>query len=107
SCSDYLARRRPPAAPAAVEKPRAPRAPAAPKPRRRSFKENQELAGIEAAIADAEAKVAGLEALLQDPAVYTTRAAEVPRLGGAPARRRPLRPVAGARGHPGVSRGGW
>src|SRR5262249_32299030 len=46
SCSDYLARPRAPAAPAVGEKPRVPRAPSAEKPRRRSFKENQELAGI-------------------------------------------------------------
>jgi ABC transport system ATP-binding/permease protein len=48
--------------------------------RKLTFKEKQELEGIEAAIADAEAKVASLQAELEDPAIYKTRAAEVPAL---------------------------
>jgi ATP-binding cassette subfamily F protein uup len=60
--------------PTAVEKPKAPAA------RKLTFKEKQELAGIEAAIATAEARVAELTATLNDPAVYKSRAAEVPGL---------------------------
>jgi ATP-binding cassette subfamily F protein uup len=79
SCSDYLARRRPepvrdevaPRSRPAVEKVR---------PRKLSFKQKQELSGIEAAIASAEQAVADLERTLQDPAVYATRVADVPAL---------------------------
>ncbi len=46
-------------------------------PRKLSFKERQELGGIEAAIATAEQKVATLEATLSDPAVFKDRGAEV------------------------------
>jgi ATP-binding cassette subfamily F protein uup len=49
-------------------------------PRKLSFKERQELAGIEAAIAAAEDKVATLEATLSDPAVFKDRGAEVQQL---------------------------
>ncbi len=45
--------------------------------RKLSFKERQELGGIEAAIATAEQKVATLEATLSDPAVFKDRGAEV------------------------------
>jgi ATP-binding cassette subfamily F protein uup len=45
-----------------------------------SFKEKQEHAGMEAAIAAAEAEVTRLEAALQDPALYTGRSIEVPAL---------------------------
>jgi ATP-binding cassette subfamily F protein uup len=48
--------------------------------RKLTFKEKQELAGIEAAIAAAETSVAALTATLEDPAVYKTRAPEVPAL---------------------------
>jgi ATP-binding cassette subfamily F protein uup len=48
--------------------------------RKLSFKEKQELEGIEAAIGDAEAKVGKLQAELEDPTIYKTRAAEVPAL---------------------------
>jgi ATP-binding cassette subfamily F protein uup len=54
--------------------------PMAPAPRKLSFKEKQELAGIEAAITAAEARVAELQATLNDPAIYKSRAAEVPTL---------------------------
>ena len=54
--------------------------PAPPKPRKLTFKEKQELAGIEAAIHDAECAVHELEATLQDGSIYATRAAEVPGL---------------------------
>jgi ABC transport system ATP-binding/permease protein len=84
NCSDYLARRPPPPSEALVAvtttSAAAPPRPAAPRPRRRSFKESQELAGIEAAIAAAEARVAELEGELQDPAVYQKRGADVPAL---------------------------
>ena len=46
--------------------------------RKLSFKEKQELDGIEAAISTAESKTAALQAELEDPAIYKTRAAEVP-----------------------------
>jgi ATP-binding cassette subfamily F protein uup len=49
-------------------------------PRKLSYREKQELAGIEAAIAAAEARVTELSATLNDPAVYKSRAAEVPML---------------------------
>src|SRR5207244_1256673 len=42
-------------------------------PRRLSYKERQELAGIEAAIVAAEERVAALEATLADTAVYKER----------------------------------
>ncbi len=56
-------------------------APADPKPRRPrrlSYSEARELAGIEQAILDAEQRVAELEGTLNDPGVYATRAREVP-----------------------------
>jgi ATP-binding cassette subfamily F protein uup len=59
---------------APVEKPKPPAT------RKLSFKEKQELAGIEGAIAAAEARVAELTATLNDPAIYKSRAAEVPAL---------------------------
>ena len=49
-------------------------------PRRLTFKEQRELAGIEEAIVAAERAVAELEATLSDPAVFRDRAAEVPAL---------------------------
>ncbi len=54
--------------------------PTGPKANKLGFKEKQELAGIEAAIHAAEARVAELEAALSDPNVYKDRAAEVPTL---------------------------
>jgi ATP-binding cassette subfamily F protein uup len=48
--------------------------------RKLTFKEKQELEGIEAAISTAESKVATLQAELEDPTIYKTRAAEVPAL---------------------------
>jgi ATP-binding cassette subfamily F protein uup len=54
------------------------RGPKAPPPKKLSFAETRELAGMEAAITAAEAKVTELEAALQDPAIYKDRAAEVP-----------------------------
>ncbi|HZS36051.1 MAG TPA: ABC-F family ATP-binding cassette domain-containing protein [Polyangia bacterium] len=80
--SSYLARRPPP--PAAVQPSAQPveKRPDRPKPaaRKLSFKERQELDGMEAAIVAAEARAAELQATLADPAVYKTRAAEVPQL---------------------------
>jgi ATP-binding cassette subfamily F protein uup len=76
--SSYSKKRKRAAAPAAAAK-------AAPgervrtvAPRRLTFKEKQELGGIEEAIHRAEARVAELEAALQDPVVFKERAAEVP-----------------------------
>jgi ATP-binding cassette subfamily F protein uup len=84
--SSYLARRQAMVEPIEipVEKPATPPKtmvkPMAATARKLSFKEKQELAGIEAAITTAEARVAELSALLNDPALYKTRAAEVPAL---------------------------
>ncbi|MFH0900392.1 MAG: ABC-F family ATP-binding cassette domain-containing protein [Pseudomonadota bacterium] len=49
-------------------------------PRKRTFKETQELGAMEAAILAAEERVATLEHTLNDPAVYRERALDVPRL---------------------------
>ena len=46
-------------------------------PRKLTFKERHELAGIEAAIEAAEAKVAALETTLSDPSVFKDRPTEV------------------------------
>ncbi len=83
NCTDYLAKRPPPPVVEAPPAPKpkavtAPREPAPPKARKRSFKEQQELAGMEAKIASAEARVAELEAALQDPGLYQARGSEVP-----------------------------
>jgi ATP-binding cassette subfamily F protein uup len=48
------------------------------KTRRLSFREQQELDGMEQAIQSAEEAVSGMEALLNDPAFYAARAAEAP-----------------------------
>ncbi len=86
SCSDYLARTRaseptptPTPTPKKKEEP-APPARTRVRPRKLTFKERQELAGIEQTIVSAEARVAELERTLQDPAVYETRGPEVPAL---------------------------
>jgi ATP-binding cassette subfamily F protein uup len=44
------------------------------RPRKISFKEQRELAGMEAAILAAESRVTELEQILNDPDFYTTRA---------------------------------
>jgi ATP-binding cassette subfamily F protein uup len=46
-------------------------------PRKLTFKEKQELAGMEAAITSAEHEVAELEATLSDPSVFKDRPTEV------------------------------
>lgn len=48
------------------------------KPKRLSFKEQQELDGMEQVIQAAEDVVSGLEALLNDPSFYSVRAVEAP-----------------------------
>ena len=48
--------------------------------RKRTFKEQRELEGIENAIQKSEARVEGIEAQLNNPDLYVTRAAEVPEL---------------------------
>jgi ABC transport system ATP-binding/permease protein len=58
----------------------APALPKAPAARKLTYKEKQELDGIEAAISTAESKTAELQATLEDPTIYRTRAAEVPGL---------------------------
>jgi len=50
------------------------------RPRKLTFKEKQELAGMEAAILAAETQVHELESTLNDPQFYAARAAEAPRL---------------------------
>ncbi len=50
------------------------------RPRKLTFKELRELEGIELAIVTAEARVAELESILNDPAFFATRAAESPRV---------------------------
>jgi ATP-binding cassette subfamily F protein uup len=70
---------------AAKEKPRAVETQSSPPPVKStkkglSYKEQKELDGLEAQIASADARVAELDALLADPGVYQTRAAEVPKL---------------------------
>ena len=85
SYDDYLARQ---AAATAVPSPRpAPAAASAPQPvsvapaaRKLSFKERQELEGLEAVLEAAEAEKARLESLLADPTLYAERGAEVPAL---------------------------
>ncbi|MBX3745113.1 MAG: ABC-F family ATP-binding cassette domain-containing protein [Verrucomicrobiae bacterium] len=50
------------------------------RPRRLSFKEQRELEGMEAAILEAEERVAELERTLNDPEFFVTRAREAPDL---------------------------
>jgi len=75
----FYAERRPATTAPAAPPPRAaePPRPRADAPRRLTFKEGRELAGIEDAIATAEAEVAALEATLSDPAVFKDRGPEV------------------------------
>ncbi|MEW6304430.1 MAG: ATP-binding cassette domain-containing protein, partial [Verrucomicrobiota bacterium] len=61
-------------------RPAEPPTPKASKPRKLSFKEQRELAGMEEAILAAETRVQELEALLNDPSFYITRAKEAPAL---------------------------
>ena len=48
------------------------------KPRKLTFKEQRELAGMEATILEAETRVQDLEATVNDPSFYATRAKEAP-----------------------------
>jgi len=92
SCSDYLARPRAvgPAAPSARARPTreataaaataAGAGPEKARPRKRTFKEKQELEVIEPAILAAEREATALEETLQSSAFYATRAAEAPEL---------------------------
>ncbi|MBL9134423.1 MAG: ABC-F family ATP-binding cassette domain-containing protein [Verrucomicrobiales bacterium] len=48
------------------------------RPRKLTFKEQRELAGMEAVILEAESKVTELETQLNDPSFYVTRAKEAP-----------------------------
>jgi ATP-binding cassette subfamily F protein uup len=57
----------------------APPPPAASSPKKRSYKEERELAGIEERILEAESRVSALEAELNDPALLRTLGAELPR----------------------------
>jgi ATP-binding cassette subfamily F protein uup len=78
--SSYAARKkaRPAAAAAEPERPRAREKRTTDGARRATWKERQELAGMEAAIVAAEQRVAELEAALSDPALFKERGAEVP-----------------------------
>jgi ATP-binding cassette subfamily F protein uup len=78
--SSYLAKRPRPVAPRSEAPAPAERKPSTTAPRKLSFKEKQQLAGIEAAIEAAEIRVAELTATLEDPTIYKTRSAEVPQL---------------------------
>lgn len=75
----FYAERRPTKKAAVVEDkaPKTSRAPKPPAPRKLTFKEKAELAGIEGAISNAEQKVATLEATLSDPSVFKDRGPEV------------------------------
>jgi ABC transport system ATP-binding/permease protein len=55
-------------------------APKTTRPRKLSFKEHRELEGMEAAILALETQVQELEATLNDPSFYATRAAEAPQV---------------------------
>ena len=68
----------PPKGGAKVNEGRAQRSTQPPAPRKLTFKERAELAGIEEAIAVAETGVRELETTLYDPAVFKDRAPEVP-----------------------------
>ncbi|MHB1306649.1 MAG: ABC-F family ATP-binding cassette domain-containing protein [Limisphaerales bacterium] len=50
------------------------------RPRKLSYKEQRELEGIEVSILEAETRVQELEAMLNAPAFFATRAAEAPRV---------------------------
>ncbi|HEX6839476.1 MAG TPA: ATP-binding cassette domain-containing protein, partial [Polyangia bacterium] len=81
--SAWHAKRQPSAVsrqPSAEPRPAPPKPASAPAKPKLTFKEKQELDGIEAAISTAEAKVAALQAELEDPTIYKSRAAEVPAL---------------------------
>jgi ABC transport system ATP-binding/permease protein len=65
------------AVPAKKPAPAPAKAPAAERPRKLTWKEQREMEGIEAAILDAEARKAALEARLADPATYARPADEV------------------------------
>jgi ATP-binding cassette subfamily F protein uup len=83
SYSFYAARRAATAATATPapreDRPKQERAKPAP-PRKRTFKEKQELAGMEGAIETAERRVRDLETTLSDPAVFKDRPTEVQQL---------------------------
>ncbi|MGE3456522.1 MAG: ABC-F family ATP-binding cassette domain-containing protein [Kofleriaceae bacterium] len=79
----YAERRPSPAREPRQPKPSKPPPNVAPRPaapRKLTFKERAELAGIEDAIAAAEAKVAAQEATLSDPTVFKDRGAEIQQL---------------------------
>jgi ATP-binding cassette subfamily F protein uup len=76
----FYAERRPKPTVEKVERESRPERVKAPAARKRTFKEKQELAGMEAAIEAAERRVRELEATLSDPAVFKDRATEVQQL---------------------------
>jgi ABC transport system ATP-binding/permease protein len=78
--SSYAARRRLATPELRPDKPRAREKRASEGPRRATWKERQELAGMEAAIVAAEQRVTELEATLSDPLIFKERGAEVPAL---------------------------
>jgi len=89
--SSYVAHRRAASAAAAAEAPKPKAATPRPAsvatnptaqtgPRKLSFKEKQELAGMEASILAAEERVAALQATLNDGSIYKQRPTEVPAL---------------------------
>jgi len=78
----FYAERRPATAAMSTPKREAKPRPVREAPRKLTFKERHELAGIEAAIEAAEAKVKDLEATLSDPTVFKDRPTEVQSLVG-------------------------
>jgi len=77
---DGLSRSSAPAPAEAARKMEAVARPAPGRPRKLTFKEQRELEGMEAAIVAAEERVQELEATLNDPAFFATRAADSPRI---------------------------
>src|SRR5262249_14984761 len=84
SYSFYAERRPAPRATPSTSKAVVARMPKTAKPRKLTFKEKHELAGMEATIEAAEARVGTLERTLQDPAVFKERGTEVRTLVGEP-----------------------
>ena len=75
----YLEKRRKAAAPVAAPEPAKPAQPAQrSRPKKLSYKDAKELEGIEEVILGAEREAAEIEAMLQDPAFYASRAKEFP-----------------------------
>ncbi len=75
---DYFLEKRCAPTPAPAPVPTAKPAPVKERARKLSYKEQRELEGMEAAIAEAEKEAAEIEAMLGDPQFYATKAKEFP-----------------------------